>query len=355
MDTVSGQDRKPQVQYEGPAGAYRVLVVDDEDVVCMVIKEALKAEFDIAFVDSAEKAIPYLLQAPPHVLVADKNLPGISGIELLRQSKSLHPELEVIIITGYASMESSIEAMRQGAYDYILKPFDDISILVEKVRRACQKTELARERNKLFDQVLASNRELQKAQQLLKQSYLEALSGMIAALEARDAYTRGHSERVARLCNKIGLAMGLSRIQLDRLVNGARLHDIGKIGIREDVLNKPGRLTAEEYEHIKKHPEIGAMIVAKIQAFEDYLPVVRHHHERLDGTGYPDGLSGKQIPLEARIVAVADTFDAMTSARPYRSPRTIAHALQVLREVAGTQLDAEVVRVFLQIQPSLEV
>ena len=350
----STADNGQIIQYQGPAASYRVLIVDDEDVVCMVLREALQEEFSLAVVDDAEKAIPYLVQAPPHVLVVDKNLPGISGLELLRQAKSLHPDLEVIVITGYASLESSLEAMRQGAYDYLLKPFDDISILVEKVRRAGEKTELARERRQLFDQVLASNRELQKAHQAIKRSYIQTLTSMITALEARDAYTRGHSERVARLTEAIARAMGLRGARLDNLVDAARLHDIGKIGIREQVLNKPGRLTAEEYEHIKQHPEIGARIIGQMEAYAELVPFIRHHHERIDGKGYPQGLSGNEIPLEARIIAVADTFDAMTSARPYRKPRELGTALRVMRECAGTQLDAEMVKIFLSIQPTLE-
>lgn len=341
------------IQYQGPEASYRVLIVDDEEVVCMVLREALQDEFSLAVVDDAEQAIPYLVQAPPHVLVADKNLPGISGLELLRQAKSLHPDLEVIIITGYASLESSLEAMRQGAYDYLLKPFDDISILVEKVRRAGEKTELARERRQLFDQVLASNRELQKAQQAIKRSYIQTLASMITALEARDAYTRGHSERVARLTEAMGKQMGIKGYKLDNLVDAARLHDIGKIGIREQVLNKPGKLTDEEYQHIKQHPEIGAHIIGQMDAYSELVPAIRHHHERVDGRGYPQGLRGNDIPLEARIIAVADTFDAMTSVRPYRSPRQLGQALKVMRECAGTQLDAKLVKLFLSLQPAL--
>ncbi len=337
----------PKPSYQGPPGTNRVLVVDDEEIIRVVLADILAAEFSHAEVGSAEEAMPFLRETPPDVMLVDKNLPGMSGLELLGTVKVHLPACEVIVISGYASLESAIEALRLGAFDYLMKPFDDIQLVLEKVRRAAEKKELEVERRRLMEQLLASNQELLRAQDRLRQDYMETLAGMITALEARDAYTRGHSDRVAEYSAAIGQELGLPRNELAELVDGARLHDLGKIGIREDVLNKPGRLTDEEYRHIMTHPAVGADILDKMASHRHLVPYLRFHHERIDGKGYPDSLEGSKIPLGARIIAVADTFDAMTSQRPYRKPRGAEEALRIIREVAGTQLDPLVVGAFL--------
>jgi putative two-component system response regulator len=336
--------------YHGPDGTNRILIVDDESIIRDVLRELLGGIFCLGEVDSGEAAIPYLSMNPPDVILADKNLPGMSGLDLLKRSKEDIPETEVIIITGYASLESAIEALRMGAYDYLLKPFDDINIITEKVRRAADKKELTVERRQYLEQLTAANQELRLAQEELEKSYFQTLASMITALEARDAYTRGHSDRVAEFAAAIGWELEFSAERISRLTDGARLHDLGKIGIREDILNKKGALTPEEYEHIKTHSSIGSEILGKVDSYAHLIPMVRHHHERIDGRGYPDGLPGDKIPLEAKIISVADSFDAMISKRPYREPRTEEEAIQILRNVAGTQLDPRIVGAFLATQ-----
>jgi response regulator RpfG family c-di-GMP phosphodiesterase len=328
-------------------GTARVLIVDDEEVIRLFLYEALGNDYAIAAVSNAEDAIAFLDSNPADVILADKNLPGMSGLELLHRVKATSAETEIILITGYASLESAIEALRNGAYDYLVKPFDDIALITEKVQRAAEKRVLAKEHRQLMEQVLASNQELRLAHDRLRQGYVETLTSMITALEARDAYTRGHSDRVAALSLIIGKQLGLIGERLSHLGEGARLHDLGKIGVREDILNKPGKLTDEEYDHIKSHPAIGSEILSKMEACRHLLPMIRHHHERWDGRGYPDGLAAEQVPQPARIIAVADTFDAMTSKRPYRDPRSTERAFEIIREVAGSQLDPEVVGAFL--------
>jgi len=345
---------KETPEYKGPKATNTVLVVDDEEIVCVVLEEALSAHFAIALVKSAEEAVTYFVNAPPDVLLVDKNLPGMSGIDLLRQSKELNPDCEVVVITGYASLESAIEALRLGAYDYLMKPFDDIEIVLEKVRKAGEKHDLSSERRQLMDQIIASNHELRDAHDRLSRAYLQTLTSMITALEARDAYTRGHSDRVAEFSEMIAVEMGVKGEELKHLVDAARLHDIGKIGIREQVLNKAGKLTDEEYDHIKKHPEIGAQIIGQMEAYAHLVPMVRHHHERWDGNGYPVGIKGEEIPFGARIIAVADTFDAMTSERSYRKPRSPGDAIRIIREVAGSQLDPATVGAFLIVQARMQ-
>jgi HD-GYP domain-containing protein (c-di-GMP phosphodiesterase class II) len=193
------------------------------------------------------------------------------------------------------------------------------------------KTLQERERNALLDR--------------LRQDVVKMVNSLAKALEDRDPYTAGHSQRVAELSMIIGRAQGLSEWELEVLRHGSALHDIGKIAIRQEILHKPGRLTDEEYEHIKLHPVVGREILAPIEDFHELLEVVYHHHERIDGRGYPDGLAGEAIPMLAQIVAVADTYDAMTSDRPYRQGMQPARALAIMREVGGTQLNAGLVAI----------
>ncbi len=328
-------------------GTPRVLIIDDEDVICRMLESLLAGDYTLASVGSAEAASELLASEPADVVLVDKNLPGRSGLDLLRDLKRDAPDTEVIVITGYASLQSAVEALRLGAYDYLVKPFDDISIVAQKVQRAVEKKELAQEHRQLMSQLLASNQELRSAHERLRRGYMESLTSIVAALEARDAYTRGHSERVALYAVRIGEEMGLSPERLTHLRDGGRVHDVGKIGIREDILNKTGRLSDEEYAHIQLHPGIGADILQGVEAFRHLLPMVLSHHERWDGNGYPQGLRADDIALEARITAVADCFDAMTSSRPYREPRTVDQALGIIREVAGSQLDPQAVGAFL--------
>ncbi|MBW2702909.1 MAG: response regulator [Deltaproteobacteria bacterium] len=335
------------MQYEGVAGTARILVVDDEDSILEVLTELLANQFQVLTASDVSGAIECLDELGADVVLTDKNLPGPSGLLLLAHVKKHFEDTEVVMMTGYASLESAIEAMRLGAYDYLLKPFDDVALVSDKIRRAVEKGELSKDRRKLMEQVLVANAELRLAHEQLRKAYLETVAGMIKALEARDAYTRGHSERVASYAVLIASAMGIQGKDLDEIREGAILHDLGKIGVREDVLNKKGRLTDEEFAHIKTHPLIGAEIVGMIEAYRHLLPMVRHHHERIDGRGYPDGLRGDEIQLSARIIAVADCFDAMTSKRPYRDPMPIEKAKKEIQDSAGTQLDARVVGAFL--------
>ena len=342
-----------ELTYAGKEGGTRVLVVDDEEVIRILFREALGDEFQVACSDSTEQALPFLECNPPDVLVVDKNLPDRSGLELLKIAKTMRSDVEVIVITAYASLNSSLEALRSGAFDYLPKPFENLELVVEKIRRAGQKNRMMRERRQLLEKVVQTNQELRVVHERLRKGYLQTLTSMITALEARDAYTRGHSDRVAEYSLMIGRELNLSGERLSNLIDGARLHDVGKIGIREEVLHKIDALSEEEYAHIKTHPQIGADIIGKMESYLQVVPFVRHHHERFDGLGYPDGLRGEDIPLEARIIAVADSFDAMISSRAYRRPFSYTEALKVVHDLASTQLDPEVVKAFLACQRRL--
>jgi len=322
-----------------PAAPARVLVVDDEQAITSVVSKALRREGLVCEVaSSGEEAVHVFERGGFDLVITDIRMPGMSGIELARTIKGREPLIPVIIMTAFAEVDSAVEAVRLAADDYLLKPFD-LRDLSASVRRAL-------EHRRLVLETRAYRRSLEERVQeqalRMEMLFLASIRSLIAALEAKDPYTRGHSERVTTLALAIGEVMG---DQIDRraLKLGAQLHDIGKIGTREEVLNKPARLTPEEYEHVREHPLIGLRILAPVLDESEVLTIVRNHHERWDGCGYPDGLAAESIPMLARIVSVADAVDAITSPRAYRPARSWDEALRELTEASGTQFDPQVV------------
>jgi putative two-component system response regulator len=244
-----------------------------------------------------------------------------------------------------AEVNTAVECLKLGALDYIAKP-----VVPEEVRvrldKALEKRDLILQ-NRFYQQNLETRvRELDRSNKL---SVINGVQMLVHALEAKDAYTSGHSSRVARYATRAAVMLGFTGEALEQVRLGGELHDIGKIGTREDILNKPGPLTSDEFEHIKAHTALGEKILAPfLFASPIVLRIVRSHHERIDGSGFPDALRGDKIPIEARIIAVVDAFDAMTTNRAYRKPRTPADAIQELRRCAGVHFDAEAVEAFLR-------
>jgi putative two-component system response regulator len=277
------------------------------------------------------------------LVISDIYMPEMDGVTFLREALSRYPDMAVVMLTGVAEVTTAVECLKLGALDYISKP-----VLVEEVRarvdKALEKRDLVLQ-NRFYQQHLESRvRELDRRN---KQSLINGVQMLVHALEAKDAYTSGHSTRVSRYAVKTAVQLGYTGERLEHLRLGGELHDIGKIGTREDILNKPGPLTSEEFEHIKGHVTLGERILAPALAESPVvLRIVRSHHERMDGGGFPDQLTGAQIPSEARIVAVVDAFDAMTTNRAYRPPRTPADAIEELRRCSGSHFDAEVVDAF---------
>jgi putative two-component system response regulator len=277
------------------------------------------------------------------LVISDIYMPEMDGVTFLREALSRYPDMAVVMLTGVAEVTTAVECLKLGALDYISKP-----VLVEEVRarvdKALEKRDLVLQ-NRFYQQHLESRvRELDRRN---KQSLINGVQMLVHALEAKDAYTSGHSTRVSRYAVKTAVQLGYTGERLEHLRLGGELHDIGKIGTREDILNKPGPLTSEEFEHIKGHVTLGERILAPALAESPVvLRIVRSHHERMDGGGFPDQLTGAQIPSEARIVAVVDAFDAMTTNRAYRPSRTPADAIEELRRCSGSHFDAEVVDAF---------
>jgi putative nucleotidyltransferase with HDIG domain len=271
-------------------------------------------------------------------------MPEMDGISLLEEVRTRYPDTSVIMLSGVSETNTAVDCLHRGAADFLLKPIS-MNELQARVGRVLEKRALVLE-NRYYQ----ANLERQVREQALRiqELFLQGVQMLARALEAKDAYTSGHSIRVSQYAVATARQMGFQGHSLEGIRLGGELHDIGKIGTSESVLHNPGSLTAEEFDQIHQHPLLGEQMLSPLaQDSPDVLRIVRSHHERLDGGGFPDGLRGKRIPLEARIVAVADAFDAMTTRRPYRESRPPAEALAELRRVAGSQLDPEAVEAFV--------
>jgi len=327
----------------------RVLIADDEEEIRDVLSELLGASYECTSVGSAEEALEALRRREFDLVVSDIMMGGISGIEMIPQVGPLAPDALVIMISGVQTIESAIDALRAGAFDYIMKPFD-IQHVEAVVRRAVEHHALrvAKRRYEGYLQQMVTRRtaELDKALSSLENAYRTTLKALTAALETRDLETHGHSERVVNFSLRLGCEMGLGAEELRSLEFGSLLHDIGKIGVPDAILRKPARLTADEWTKMREHPLHGQKILGGIQFLEGASRVVAQHHEKWDGSGYPHGLRGEEIDLNARIFAVADAFDAITSDRVYRRGRSYEDAAAELDAFSGTQFDPDVVAAF---------
>jgi putative two-component system response regulator len=349
-----------------------VLIIDDEKVIRRLLRSGLTAEgYTCLEAGSAEEALALFRDHEVAVALLDITMPGKSGIELLPELKVRYPDTIVIIATASADTDTAISCLKKGAYDYFTKPFAVREVALS-VGRALEKRRLEVEVRGYRQQL---EQKVEEQASKIRGSFVSAVAALALALEAKDAYTNGHSQRVADISAAIAAAMGMSGPDIDKIRLAGLIHDIGKIGVRESVLNKPGRLTEEEYQHIILHCEIGERILKPIVEDRKILEMVRHHHERYDGTGYPDGLSGKRIPPGATILAVADAYsnandnlardeglsrsagilaaadayDAMTSSRSYRGALPLEAALNEIKRGAGTQFDPEVVEACVKI------
>lgn len=330
------------------------LVVDDDGDVRRTLQRVLKgAGLPCGEAESGRAALEYLgREGEVALMVSDINMPEMDGIELLREVKRLYPDTAVIMLTGVAEVDTAVECLRQGAMDYLSKP-----VLVEEVRaradQALEKRRLILE-NRFLQQSYQERLESQvrALDQKNKEQFLGQIQMAVRMLEKKDEYTRGHSGRVAAYAVKTAVRLGYTGQLLDEFQLGGELHDIGKIGTRDAVLNKPGKLTKEEFEEIKRHTVEGEEILEPLRIEHPVvMQIVRWHHERMDGSGFPDGLVGEAIPEAARIVCVVDAFDAMTTTRTYRQHLTPAMAMKELMDCSGPQFDPRVVEAFQAAHP----
>ena len=331
----------------------RVLVVDDEAAACKLLSIILSPPaFRCATAGSGAEALAALQRERFDAIVSDLHMPGISGMELLAEVRRCYPHIAFLVTTGVDDVDVGVQAMRRGADDYLVKPLRE-SAVVASLESALHKRQLERQvenyRQHLEEMVAERTQQLQAALQQIERSYEHTLQALGAAIDLRDDETAGHSQRVCRYSLEIARALGWSDTQLGSLARGAYLHDIGKLGIPDGILLKPGPLTAEERKLMQRHVQIGFDIVKDIPFLADVAEIVLMHHERFDGGGYPRGLKGEEILLSARIFAVADTLDAITSDRPYHRASSFESAREIIRRVSGSQFDPQVVSAFLNI------
>jgi putative nucleotidyltransferase with HDIG domain len=336
-------------------GAGRVIVVDDDDAAGGMILRVLEEEgYDATLVPSADAALDLARSRPVELVISDVKMPGRDGLWLLGKLRDTCPDTAVIMVTGYGETSAAVECLREGATDYLLKPPRPTELVIAAERALSRRRlELARQnyRRSLEARVRDRTSELQRALRDLETTYATTLWALVAALDAREQETSNHSQRVVRYTLAMAARLGLPAEDHATLARGALLHDLGKIGVPDAILMKPGRLTEAEWAEMRRHPQIGSDILRAIPFLEPAAEIVLAHQERLDGTGYPRGLAGDEIPLGARIFAVADTFDAITSDRPYRRRASIEAARAEVARCAGTQFDARCAEVFLDIPP----
>jgi response regulator RpfG family c-di-GMP phosphodiesterase len=329
-----------------------ILIADDEQEIRNVLYELLSEEYDCQLVASAEAALARLRAGRFDVVVSDINMEGMSGLEMIPHVSQIAPDAVVVMVSGAQTVESAIEALRAGAFDYVTKPFD-LRHVEAAVRRALEHKRLReakrRYENYLEELVAERTAELDRTLATLEESYRMTLKALAAALETRDRETHGHSERVVSFSLRLGRELKLDEDQLRSLEFGALLHDIGKIGVPDAILHKPAQLCADEWVNMRRHPVHGQQILQGIEFLEGAARVVGQHHEKWDGTGYPRGLRAEEIDLNARIFAVADAFDAITSDRVYRTGRSYEVAVGELEEFTGRQFDPKVVAAFRRI------
>ncbi len=331
---------------EVPSVDNRLLVVDDDDGVRRVVAAILEDEgYDVLTAREAAEALALLAETQVALVVSDVKMPGRDGLWLLRQIRPLYQDTAVILLTGYGEIDSAVMALKDGAADYLRKPVrvNELSAAVVKAldRRRLQRENRAYQVH-LEDMVLAKTQELGEA-------YDRTLEALVTALDARECETGNHSQRVVRVTLAICDRMDIGGEERGTIARGALLHDIGKIGVPDHVLLKPGKLTDDEWVEMRKHPDIGARILSGIDFLREASEIVRAHQERYDGQGYPRGLAGEEIPIGARIFAVADALDAIVSDRPYRRGQSIEHARAEIAAGAGTQFDPAVVKAFLSL------
>jgi putative nucleotidyltransferase with HDIG domain len=349
---------------------HAVLFVDDELNILKAVKRLLRNEpWEVLCASRPQEALELLDTSAVQVVVSDQRMPEMSGVDLLAVVRERHPDLVRMMLTGYTEMNVAVEAINRGEiFRLITKPWNDEELkatlrqafdhfdLKEEIKRLNQVT---REQNfKLQDmnrnlehKVRERTKQLAEKHSELRTAYIQTIRTLAEAVDAKDAYTRGHSERVGVYASKIGREIGLPRELIERVYIAGLLHDVGKIGIRDYVITKPDRLTPEEYEEIKRHPEIGAKILEPVTFLSDVVECVRHHHEWYDGSdkGYPARLRGDVIPLPSRIILVADTVEAMTSDRPYRNGLPLDVVVRELHKYAGSQFDPTCVEACLRL------
>jgi len=321
----------------------RILIVDDEETIRLALRKFLRSRgYEVEIAGSGDQALQILDKQSFSLMLCDVRMPGMTGVQVVPQARERDHDLAIIMLTAVNDAATATEVLSAGASDYLMKPVE-LADLQQAVDRALLKRAESIEKQRLDflirQEVELRTAELEQEKESLRLMSVSIAETLINAMEAKDLYLRGHSQRVAELAGQLAEEMHLDEAMCEDLRVAGRLHDVGKIGIREDILNKPDRLTPEEYDHVKRHVQIGLDILAPLFHIAKPLKYIEHHHEHWNGAGYPMGLTGENIPLGARILCVADTFDALTSKRAYRAPLEPLDALERLSVDVEKQFD----------------
>ncbi len=320
-----------------------VLVVDDEEPIRTALRKYLVQQgYEVATAATGEEALKVLQRQKVACILLDVRLPGVSGVDLVPKIIELEPSVALLMLTAVNDATSAALCMQRGAMDYLTKPIE-LTDLSRAIQRALRRRDTMLEQENLNqwlkEEVAVRTAEVRSERAKLERLSVATLEALVNALEAKDPYLRGHSARVADLSAMIASEMELPDETVDSIRMAGRLHDIGKIGIREEILNKEGPLTADEYEQVKQHVTVGSQILAPLAHLKAIIGYVRSHHERWDGQGYPDKLSGEAIPLGARVLCASEIFDALTTSRPYQEKMSPELAVERMRDLVGTVLD----------------
>ncbi|MGE5926315.1 MAG: HD domain-containing phosphohydrolase [Gemmatimonadota bacterium] len=333
------------VQSDGPVA---VLVVDDEEAIRSALGRYLTGQgFEVSVAATGEEALEVLRRRKITCMLLDVNLPGLSGIDLVPRVIQAEPDIALLMLTAVNDATAAALCMQRGALDYLTKPID-LDVLSRAIQRALSRRHTRIEDQQinrwLKEEVAVRSAEVRAERANLERISVATLEALVNALEAKDPYLRGHSARVADFAATIAAEMGYDDESIEKVRTAGRLHDIGKIGIREEILSKQGPLTDEEYEHVKQHVVVGSQILSPLVHLREVIAFVRSHHERWDGFGYPDRLEGEAIPYGARIIGAVEIYDALTTSRPYQEKMPPATAVERMRDLIGSVLDPAVHR-----------
>ncbi len=334
-----------------------ILIVDDDRQVREVLHQIfISAGYNCLLASDGREGVEVFKASRPPLVVTDLKMPGMTGIELLQQVRAVDGDAAVIVLTGAADVKTAIASLKLGAHDFIMKPvnIDELLIATERALERRQLLIERREYQELLEQrVLEATRDLASAYRQLQDTYRSTLEALGSALDTRDVGTEAHSRRVHGYALATAHEHGVPEADLPDLAHGVLLHDIGKIGIPDAILLKPGPLTTAEWKIMRRHPEIGKALIERIPFLRGAVPIVWSHHEKWDGSGYPRRLKGEEIPLGARIFMVVDAFDAMTFDRPYSKAKPFDVAKAEIRRCAGAHFDPAVVASFFRVPEAL--
>ena len=322
---------------------YKIIGVDDENGILDSLRVLLEnSNHEFVGITNPKEAIEIVRHEHFDLMLLDFMMTPLHGDEVVEEIRKFNKELYILLLTGHKDLAPPLDTIKRldiQGYCEKSDKFDQLLLLIESGLKSV----------KQMNEIKKINEELENSKEQLEQAYLDMVQTLRYTVEAKDTYTRGHSDRVSEYSVLMGEKLGLPEEQIKTLRIGGLFHDIGKIGIPDSILLKPGKLTDDEYSEIKNHPSIGAHILGSAKIFQDIIPIVKHHHEKYDGNGYPSRLKGDGIPYLARIAAVADTFDAMTSRRSYRGPIDVEQVKEEIKRCEGTQFDPQIAEVFLDI------